>query len=329
MANCARSWCFSVPWRGASLALKSAPIRGRRPGVLRQEPHRLAADVRGIGSPPPTRSRPGWASPPTTPPGGGRLIHTLRQAEEEGHVFLPYEELMIQATAMLRLERGLLGPAFARLHHDRKIILDESGGEKAVYRAPLFYLERRCGQALSTLASRPGILPAARAERAVAWAAGQLGQHPSPGQARALTTILQGGLAVLTGGPARQDHPGQAGAGPSAGAWGAGGPGRAHRPGGQAFGESSGQAALTLHRLLEYQPKDNRFARNPERPLGHDLVVVDESSMIVLWLMTHLAEALGEHSRLLLVGDADQLPSVGPGMVLRHSCRAPGWPWPN
>ncbi len=311
---------------GASLALKVWRQYGAGAlGVLRQEPHRLAADVRGIGfaTADQIAARLGIAADHPARVEAG-LIHTLRQAEEEGHVFLPYEELMIQATALLRLERGLLGPAFARLHHDRKIILDESGGEKAVYRAPLFYLERRCGQALSTLASRPGILPAARAERAVAWAAGQLGQHPSPGQARALTTILQGGLAVLTGGPGtgkttlvrlvlaicRRLGLRVALAAPT---------GRAAKR----LEESSGQAALTLHRLLEYQPKDNRFARNPERPLGHDLVVVDESSMIDLWLMTHLAEALGEHSRLLLVGDADQLPSVGPGMVLRQLMSSP------
>jgi exodeoxyribonuclease V alpha subunit len=172
---------------------------------------------------------------------------------------------------------------------------------------------------LARLAKKSGLLPGHRAVRAVEWVSGQLKVQPSLAQKKALEKLLTAGLAVLTGGPgtgkttllkalitiAKRMELSVALAAPT---------GRAAKR----LGESTGETALTLHRLLEFSPKENRFAKNANRPIDANLLVVDESSMIDIWLMANLAEAVGPDCRLILVGDADQLPSVGPGLVLRQ-----------
>ncbi len=289
-------------------------------GVLQTEPHRLAQDVRGIGLATADRIAQSIglaADHPTRLQAG--LLYSLSQASEEGHVYLPYEELMEAAARQLRVERGLLGPAFARLHNDRRLVLESDRPDQPVYLTGFQVLEERAAQALVALSGRPGLLPPERAEKALAWVSQALGFAPSPSQRTALVGLLTAGLGVLTGGPgtgkttlvkALVTVVQRMGlhvllAAPT---------GRAAKR----LAEVSGLEAMTLHRLLEYSPKENRFQRGPENPLGADLVLVDESSMLDLWLAAHLLEALGPETRLLLVGDADQLPSVGPGLVFRQ-----------
>jgi len=289
-------------------------------GVLQTEPHRLAQDVRGIGFATADRIAQSIglaADHPTRLQAG--LLYSLSQASEEGHVYLPYEELMEAAARQLRVERGLLGPAFARLHNDRRLVLESDRPDQPVYLTGFQVLEERAAQALASLSRRPGLLPSHRAEKALAWVSQALGFAPSPSQRAALVGLLTTGLGVLTGGPgtgkttlvkALVTIVQRMGmhvllAAPT---------GRAAKR----LAEVSGLEAMTLHRLLEYSPKENRFQRGPENPLAADLVLVDESSMLDLWLAAHLLEALGPETRLLLVGDADQLPSVGPGLVFRQ-----------
>lgn len=289
-------------------------------GILQNEPHRLAADVRGIGfaTADQIAQRIGIAHDHPTRLQAG-LLYVLGQAQEEGHVFLPYEELMETAAAQLRVERALLGPAFARLHNDRRIMLEEGPQGRDVYLAGMLLLEERAAQSLAALAQRPGLLSPERAAKAVEWVAGQLLVRPSPAQGQALSRLLTAGVAVLTGGPgtgkttlvralitiARRMGQEVLLAAPT---------GRAAKR----LAESCGLPAATIHRLLEYSPKENQFLRSASRPLEADLLVVDESSMLDQWLATHLLEAVGPGTRLVLVGDADQLPSVGAGLVFRQ-----------
>ncbi len=292
-------------------------------GIVKNTPHRLAADMDRVGfaTADQIAAKLGIARDHPERLAAG-LEYTLTRARDEGHVYLPYEELITGAAQILRVERGLLGPAFAELlARGRIVVEDDQGGEgeRPVYLAPMHVLETRAARALARLAATPGILSPRRARKAVEWVAGQLALRPSPAQGRALEKLLISGLSVLTGGPgtgkttlvrALVTIAGRlklrlALAAPT---------GRAAKR----LQESTGLPAATLHRLLEYSPQENRFQRRADRPLEADLVVVDESSMLDTWLCAHLAEALGPGARLVLVGDADQLPSVGAGLVLRQ-----------
>ncbi|MBI5523654.1 MAG: ATP-dependent RecD-like DNA helicase [Desulfarculus sp.] len=306
---------------GASTALRIWRQYGEGTlGVLNNEPHRLAADVRGIGfaTADAIAQRIGIAHDHPTRLMAG-LLYTLGQAVEEGHCFLPYEELMDSAARNLRLDRGLLGPAFARLHNERRLVLEETPAGQAVYLTGMQVLEERAAQALAEMARRRGLLPPERAAKAAAWVADQLRVRPSPAQGQALRTLLTAGVAVLTGGPGTGKTTLVRALVTIAGRMDmtvllASPTGRAAKR----LSEAAGLPASTIHRLLEYSPKEGRFLRNAAKPLEADLLVVDESSMLDLWLAAHLLEAVGAGTRLVLVGDADQLPSVGAGLVLRQ-----------
>ncbi|BEQ14980.1 SF1B family DNA helicase RecD2 [Desulfoferula mesophila] len=290
-------------------------------GVVQNKPHRLASDVRGIGfaTADAIAARLGIAADHPERLQAG-LLWILTKARDEGHVYLPYEELLERTAAELRVERALLGPAFARLHSEQEIVAEDTAdGQRAVYLSGQHAMETLAARELARIARQEGLLTPERAAKAVEWVAGQLAVKPSPGQAAALTNLLEAGLGVLTGGPgtgkttlvkavitiARRMGLSIALAAPT---------GRAAKR----LAQAGGREALTLHRLLEYSPKENRFLRGPDKPLEHGLIVVDESSMIDIWLGAHLAAAVGPTSRLLLVGDADQLPPVGPGLFFRQ-----------
>jgi exodeoxyribonuclease V alpha subunit len=290
-------------------------------GVLNNNPHRLAADIHGIGfaTADQIAAKLGIAADHPGRLQAG-LLYVLNQARDQGHVYLPFEELMDRTAETLRVERALLGPAFARLHADQEIMQEElpSGG-KAVYLAAMLILEETAAKHLARISKQPGLLPPERAAKAVAWVGGQLSVKPSQAQSQALQGLLTAGLGVLTGGPgtgkttlvralitiARRMDKSVALAAPT---------GRAAKR----LAQASGMEASTLHRLLEFSPKENRFLRGVEKPLEADLVVVDESSMIDIWLGAHLASAIGPHTRLILVGDANQLPPVGAGLMFRQ-----------
>ena len=288
--------------------------------VVQTQPHRLAADMQGVGFATADRiaSQIGIAHDHPLRLEAG-LVHTLHEALDQGHIYLPYEQLLESAAQLLKLERGSLGVALASLLQQGRITLQGEGEGRRVYLSMMLALEEQAAEGLARLLKTPGLLPPQRATKAVQWAAGEMVMTPSPGQAQALSLVLTQGLSVLTGGPGtgkttilraliaialRMDQS-VALAAPT---------GRAAKR----LSEATGHPAFTLHRLLEYLPKENRFARGADKPLEADLVVVDESSMMDVWLCAHLLEAVRPPSRLVLVGDANQLPSVGPGLVLRQ-----------
>lgn len=287
---------------------------------LKTEPHRLAQDVRGIGfiTADSIAQRIGLSHDHPSRLQAG-IFHTLSKALEEGHVYLPYHELMEQAAELLSIDRASLGPALVNLKQSGLLTQVETEEFPLIYLTAMLNLEEKAARHLIQIAKRPGLLTEDRIEKAIQWVEAQIDFKPSETQVKALAKLFKSGLSVLTGGPGTGKTTLVRALVAIALRMGlevvlAAPTGRAAKR----LSESCDMNAVTLHRLLDYSPKDNSFQRNAGRPLSADLVVIDESSMIDIWLMAHLAEALPVNARLVLVGDVNQLPSVGAGLVLNQ-----------
>ena len=288
--------------------------------VVSETPYRLATDVWGIGfqTADAIASRMGLPADAPARLAAG-VLHALDRAADEGHLFLPRAELLAAARELLVVDETLLPPALAQLAAEERVIVEPvvDGGEPSVYLRPFFLAERAVAMRLRRLLAFPLPPVAIDLERACSWFEERFRVELAPAQRDAIRRAVTGKVLVLTGGPgtgkttlvrALVEIFGRKGervllAAPT---------GRAAKR----LAEATGQAASTLHRLLEWSPQGAHFERNDERPLSVDLLVVDEASMIDMVLAHHLLKAVPEGARLVLVGDADQLPSVGPGNVL-------------
>ena len=282
--------------------------------VVMRDPYRLAAEIRGVGfRTADAIAREVGISPDDPARADAATVHLLRTAESDGHSFLPHDRLLEQG-ASLAVPGTAMAAAIQRLAGTGLVVTHRSSvaGADPVFSAELDLAEELvCERLLHLL--RLARLPAADTspdEQA-------LGIELHPQQRQAVTTALQHGVCVITGGPGtgkttivkvllrcarRRGHQ-----------WLLAAPtGRASRR----LAEATGTEAKTLHRLLEFNPRTGEFARCAERPLEAEGVLVDEASMVDLRLMHALLDALPDGCRLVLVGDADQLPSVGAGRVL-------------
>lgn len=287
---------------------------------VRENPYRLAFDVWGIGflSADRLASTLGIARDAPVRIEAG-VHHALTEAGGQGHVFLPRQELHAQAAARLEVDPALCAPAVDRLAQAGQIAIEhEPGLGEIVYPTDLYRAERVVAERLAALqaSAAPGPERAAL-DAALARFERQADITLASSQRAAVAQALSSAVAVITGGPgvgkttivraiveiARQGGLAVALGAPT---------GRAAKR----LTESTGQPAVTLHRLLEWRPAEAGFGRNAERPLEADLVIVDEASMLDVRLAADLLVALAPGTRLVLVGDVDQLPSVGPGSVL-------------
>jgi len=302
--------------------------------LVQADPYRLERDIPGIGFLTADRIAQALGVPPDAP---ARVLagmsYVMEVAGQDGHVYLPFGQLVGRAANLLGVDAGSASEMLTqRLQAGDGLVEEfipapgaEQEPERAVYRRGFHRAEVGLAECLSRLARAGGD----RLEqfRTLDWrllrrvlAEGQAGLPLTERQAAAVEAAFTKPLTVLTGGPGTgktvtlgavirlSDASGVnvALACPT---------GRAAKR----LSEATGQLAQTVHRLLEVQPRDGlfSFARNEANPLDADLVIVDEASMLDLMLAYSLVRAIRPGAHLVLVGDVDQLPSVGPGNVLR------------
>lgn len=287
--------------------------------IVQENPYRLARDIYGIGFK--TADRIAQAigiekhSPLRVEAG---VIHALNELAEEGHVYYPLGDLSRASAGILEVDENLVTQAVERLRHEERVICEPGPQGVAVYLASLYAAEEGVARRLQALAEG-GALPAdIDIERAILWVEQMNRLSLAAQQQEAIRQALRQKLLVITGGPGtgkttilrcilqilEKKHRRMLLCSPT---------GRAAKR----MSEATGREAKTIHRLLEFSPKDGRFKRDQHRPLEADLVIVDEASMIDIVLMNSLLKAIPPAAGLILVGDVDQLPSVGPGAVLR------------
>ncbi|TLQ45841.1 SF1B family DNA helicase RecD2 [Streptomyces marianii] len=308
--------------------------------VVKNQPYRLAADVWGIGFLTADRIAQAVGIPHDSPDRvKAGLQYALSQSTDQGHCYLPEEKLIADSVKLLQVDTGLVIDCLAELAAEEEGVVREQvpspeGGDPvtAVYLVPFHRAELSLAAQLTRLLrTDEDRMPAFRDvawDKALAWLAGHTGAELAPEQEQAVRLALTRKVAVLTGGPgcgksftvrsivelARAKKAKVVLAAPT---------GRAAKR----LAELTGAEASTVHRLLELKPGGDA-AYDRDRPLDADLVVVDEASMLDLLLANKLVKAVAPGAHLLLVGDVDQLPSVGAGEVL-SDLLADGSPVPS
>ncbi|BAV91730.1 ATP-dependent RecD-like DNA helicase [Deltaproteobacteria bacterium] len=286
--------------------------------VVRENPYRLAMDIHGIGfvTADAAAHKLGFESGHPLRVQAGTL-YVLQKSIDDGNVYLPEEKLLADTGAQLNLEPEFVAEAIASLEGEERIVREEMDGETAAYLSRYYHCESKTASYLQRLIHSPRSVSFADADGTVDKVAGAMSMTLAPEQCNALCTVTRSKIMVLTGGPGTgkttiinavirlfSEHRARILlAAPT---------GRAAKR----MAEACAREACTIHRLLEYSPKEDGFARNEDRPLACGLLVVDESSMMDCLLFYHLLKAVPLGATLVLVGDVHQLPSVGPGNVL-------------
>ncbi|HEY0593107.1 MAG TPA: ATP-dependent RecD-like DNA helicase, partial [Thermoanaerobaculia bacterium] len=285
--------------------------------LIRENPYRLADEVRGIGflSADSLAQRLGIPRESMDRVRAG-IRYALEQKALEGHCGYPRDLLLNDAATLLGVPPHLVEQGFAPELESRQLAEETIEGKPAIFLGRLWHAEASAAKRLLRLAEAP--LPwAIQTEKAIAWVEPRLGIALSPTQRAAIARALSSKVSVITGGPGvgkttivraiveivEAKKKAIELAAPT---------GRAAKR----MSEATGRDARTIHRLLEIDPRRGEFQRNELAPLECDLVIVDEASMIDVPLLDALVRAIPDRAAVLFVGDADQLPSVGPGQAL-------------
>jgi exodeoxyribonuclease V alpha subunit len=286
---------------------------------VRANPYTLAKDIHGIGFATADQIAQSVGIPKDSQNRAKAGIdHVLLGATSEGHCALPLEKLKLAAVKLLEAPEETIEQAVSHMLTSGSLLLEEIDGEPLIFLPYLRKAEEGIAAKIRQLAVAPAVYPSIDFDKAVAWCEQRTERTLAPSQREALKTILTNRIAIITGGP---------------------GVGKTTlvnsilmilrakgmkcllcAPTGRAakrLSETTGVEAKTMHRLLEVDPATGRFSRNEDKPLECDLLIMDETSMVDVLLMYALLRALPKTSALIMVGDVDQLPAVGPGNALR------------
>ena len=314
---------------GASAALASRIFKNygkQSVDIVKENPYRLAMDIPGVGFLTADKLATGLgfaADSPLRAEAG--ILFVLHESAEEGHVCMPRSLLMELCRNRLQIETHILDEALSGLKTEMRIKEEKLapaasvlfGDELAIYLRPMHSSEVGAAGRLDAIQRYRRLQPRIDSQDALNWVRGRLNFSLAPLQEEAVKLALREKVIVVTGGPgtgkttlvrailAIYDRIGArvSLAAPT---------GRAAKR----LSETTGHPAATIHRLLEFSPQIGGFQRNEQKPLPADLVIVDEISMMDIVIANHLLRAVPSQTVLVLVGDADQLPSVGPGKVL-------------
>ena len=286
--------------------------------IISANPYRLAADIHGIGFLTADRiaEKLGIEKTALIRARAG-IGYALMRALDEGHCGLPEARLKATAARLLDVPAPLVEQALDLELEERTVVGDTLDGERCVFLAGLYSAEQSIASRIRTLRRGAPSWPAIDATKAMPWVEQRLGLSLAAMQAEALRLAVSTKVLVITGGPGvgkttlmnailavlRAKGVRVALGAPT---------GRAAKR----LSEATGVEAKTIHRLLEVDPRTGRFRRDERCPLECDLLVVDETSMVDVLLLHALLRAVPSAAALILVGDVDQLPSVGPGQVL-------------
>ncbi len=312
---------------GSGYATKIFKQYGNRSvAVVKENPYRLAMDIFGIGFVIADSIAEKLGVPKDSPLRvEAGILYVLHQLSDEGHVFYPYEFLVRKSRETLGVERDAIVNALGSLAINKQIVLEDLNesidefkqNNKGVYLAKFHLCETSIAERLKTLFAAPKSIRSVNAENALEWIQERLDIRLAENQAKAVRCALENKIMVITGGP---------------------GTGKTTiinailkifselkikillaAPTGRAakrMSEATGHEAKTIHRLLEYSFTKGGFQKNEEKPLTCDLLILDEVSMIDTVLMHHLTKAIPAFATVILVGDINQLPSVGAGNIL-------------
>ncbi|MBW2117259.1 MAG: ATP-dependent RecD-like DNA helicase, partial [Deltaproteobacteria bacterium] len=295
--------------------------------VVTQNPYRLATDIPGIGFQTADRIAKQLGFEKNSPVRAeAGTLYVLNRLAEEGNVFYPYDSLMEKCREILKVDRETVIRGFGAIALDGKIVVEDLNqlmdefepNRKAVYLKRFYISETGIVRHLSRLISSKKNVRSMDVHKALEWVQEKIELRLAQSQIDAVKMAVSDKVLVITGGP---------GTGKTtiihaviriysavgAKIFLAAPTGRASKR----MAEATGKAACTIHRLLEYSWQKGGFQRNEDRPIEGDVILLDEASMIDTSLMYHLLKAVPSGATLIMVGDSNQLPSVGPGNVLR------------